>query len=331
MLLGASDTGKTTFLAWLARALQAQGRRVAVVDADVGQSSLGPPTTIGLSIVDRPFQSLQELPPASLYFVGSTTPRGYFLPMIVGTRRMVDRAQHLNVDRLIIDTCGFIAAEGGQILKRAQIAVVDPDVIICFQRGHECEGMLTAYRSCQRPRILRFHSSRACRQRSMGERRIHREQALQRYFAAPQGLTLSWDTVNLVETPLWRGEAFDVARALRHTQLDLSMILWAEYYNSELRLVTEGAFSALTVTELRRATGMRIQTWPAEAFYGRLLGLLDGAGDALGLGVLQRVHFTQHAIEVLASGSLDGICGIHWSHLCMGPHGALQRVSPETA
>jgi polynucleotide 5'-hydroxyl-kinase GRC3/NOL9 len=330
MLLGASNTGKTTFLAWLAVTLQAQGRRVAIVDADVGQSSLGPPTTIGLSVVDRPFQRLEELPPAALYFVGSTTPRGHFVPMIVGTRRMVDRAQSLNVDRLIIDTCGFIGAEGGQILKRAQITLVDPDVIVCFQRGHECEGILTAYRSRQRPRILRLRPSRACRQRSMGERRAHREQALRRYFAAPRHLTLSWDSLNLVETPLWRGEAFDVARALRHTQLELPRTLWAERCNGELHLVTEVPLSPRTVIELGRVTGVRVQAWPAEWFHGTLLGLLDEKGDTLGLGVLQRVHFPCHAVEVLASGGLDGICGIHWSHLCMGPNGVLQRVSSET-
>jgi polynucleotide 5'-hydroxyl-kinase GRC3/NOL9 len=295
MLLGASDTGKTTYLAWLAVTLQAQARRVAIVDADVGQSNLGPSTTIGLSVVDRPFQGLQELPPSALYFVGSTTPRGHFVPMIVGTRRMVDRAQSLNVDRLIIDTCGFIGADGGQILKHAQIALVDPDVVVCFQRGHECEGILAAYRSRQRPRILRFRPSHACRQRSIGVRRAHREQALQ--------------------------------RALRHTQLSLPKILWAERHGGELRLVTEVPLSPHTVTELGRATGMRIQTWLAEAFHGTLLGILDEAGEALGLAVLQRVNFAYHAIEVLTPGGFDGIRGVHWSHLCMGPHGMLQRVS----
>jgi polynucleotide 5'-hydroxyl-kinase GRC3/NOL9 len=327
MLLGASDTGKTTFLTWLAMTLQAQDRRVAIVDADVGQSSLGPPTTIALGIVDRPFQSLRELPLTALYFVGSTTPRGHFVPMIVGTRRMADRAPALAVDCLIIDTCGFIGAEGGQILKHAQIALVKPEVVVCFQRGHECEGILAAYRSRQRPRILQLPPSHVCRRRGMDERRVHREQALQRYFAAPQVLTLSWDNLNLVETPLWSGEAFDVAHALCHKQLNLPTILWAERHDGELRLVTELPLSAPTVTELGRATGMRIRTWLAEAFHGTLLGLLDEAGDALGIGVLRHVHFACHNIEVLASGDLEGIRGIHWSPLRMGPNGGLQRVS----
>src|SRR5215510_7120516 len=81
MLLGATDTGKTTFLTWLANILLAQEQRLAIVDADVGQSSLGPPTTIGLGVVAAPFQSLQELMPVGLFFVGSTSPRSHLLPM----------------------------------------------------------------------------------------------------------------------------------------------------------------------------------------------------------------------------------------------------------
>src|SRR2546422_11318686 len=48
LILGTSDTGKTSLAARLAGALAARGDRVAVVDADVGQSGIGPPTTHGL-------------------------------------------------------------------------------------------------------------------------------------------------------------------------------------------------------------------------------------------------------------------------------------------
>src|SRR3989442_7161458 len=51
LILGTSDTGKTSLTARLAGALAARGERVAVVDADVGQSEIGPPTTVGLGHV----------------------------------------------------------------------------------------------------------------------------------------------------------------------------------------------------------------------------------------------------------------------------------------
>jgi polynucleotide 5'-hydroxyl-kinase GRC3/NOL9 len=327
VLIGGTDTGKTTFLAWLVTTLQSQGRRIAIVDTDVGQSSLGPPTTIGLGMAVRPFQSLQELTPVALHFVGSTTPRGHLVPMVVGTRRMVDRAQTLAVDAVIIDTCGFISAESGQLLKQAQIDIINPDVVVCFQRGRECETILAAYRSRRGLRILRFRPSRACRRRTMEERRLYREQALQRHFGEPQIVTLNWDALALVDTPLWSGVAFDVSRATCHAQLRLPEILWSERRDGELRLVTELPIPPSTVIALERASGMRTRTWLAAELHGTLLGLLGEAGEALGIGILQRIHFASHALEVLAPGGTEGIVGIHWSRTRMDPQGGFRLLS----
>jgi polynucleotide 5'-hydroxyl-kinase GRC3/NOL9 len=329
LLLGATDTGKSTFLTWLANTLQlqTQGQRIAIVDADVGQSSLGPPTTIGLGLVAQPFQSLQELSPAALYFVGSTSPRGHFLPVVVGTKRMVDRAQRMEAAQVIVDTCGFIGADGGQALKHYQIDLLKPDVVVCLQRASECERILLAFRYCQRPRILRLRVSHACRRRDMEERRLYRERSLREYFAKPKIVTLSWDDLNLIEAPMGGGAPFDVARDRPHGLLRMPEILWAERYEGELHVVLQARLSSDVATALERATGMRIRTWLAEELHGTLLGLLDEAGEALGIGILRHIHFTHHRLEVLTAEGIEGILGIQWSHLRMGPGGELRRVS----
>jgi polynucleotide 5'-hydroxyl-kinase GRC3/NOL9 len=330
LLLGATDTGKTTFLMWLVNTLQSLGRRIAIVDADVGQSSLGPPTTIGLGVLAQPFQNFQELTPAGLYFVGSTSPRGHLLPMVVGTKCMVDRAQTLEVDQVIIDTCGFVSAEGGQALKHYQIGLVNPDVVVCLQRAQECESILLAFRYRQRPRILRFQASRACRRRSMEERRLQRQRALQRYFARPKIVTLSWDDINLVEVPMGGGVPVDVGRDFHHEHSSLPELLWAERRDGELHLITRSRPFPGAVAELERAAGMRIRTWLAEELHGTLLGLLDEAGKGLGIGVLRHIHIARHHIEVLTAEGVEGILGIQWSRTRMGPNGELER-SPSAA
>jgi polynucleotide 5'-hydroxyl-kinase GRC3/NOL9 len=330
LLLGATDTGKTTFLTWLVNTLGRQGRRIGIVDADVGQSSVGPPTTIGLGVVAQALQSLQALSPAALYFVGSTSPRGHLIPVIVGTGRMVDRAQKLEVDQVIIDTCGFVSTDAGQALKHYQIDVVNPDVVVCLQRAEECEPILRAFRYRQRPRILRLRASQACRRRSMEERRLHRERALRRYFAKPQTITLSWDDLNLVEAPLGSGAAFEVGRDIHHGRWCMPEMLWAERREGELHVVTASRLSSGAIAELERATGMRIRIWLAEELHGTLLGLLDGAGEALGIGILQHIQFPDHRLEVLTAEGIDGILGMQWSRTRMGPGGDLQRVSLAT-
>lgn len=326
LLLGATDTGKTTFLTWLANMLLVQERRIAIVDADVGQSSLGPPTTIGLSVVAEPFQRLQELPPATLYFVGATSPRGHLVPMIVGTKRLVDCARRCDIGQVIIDTCGFISADGGQVLKHYQIDLVDPDVVVCLQRGEECEPILLALRYRQRPRILRLRASHACRRRGMEERRRHRERALHRYLGKPKIVPLSWADLNLVEAPIGCGAALDVKSDRRLRHLRTPEILWAEQRDGELHVVLQSRLSANAVAELARAVGMRIRTWLAEELRGTLLGLLDEAGETVGIGILQRIDFAYHRLEVLTAEGVAGIRGVHWSRTRMGPSGDLYHV-----
>jgi polynucleotide 5'-hydroxyl-kinase GRC3/NOL9 len=321
LLLGATDTGKTTLLTQLATTLQAQGRRMAIVDADVGQSSVGPPTTIGLAIVDAPFHGLQEMSSVALHFVGSTTPRGHLVSMVVGTGRMTDRARALGADGVIVDTCGFVGGEGGRRLKRAQIAIVKPEVVVCLQRGDECERILDAYCYREQPRIVRLRPAFACRRRSIVERRFYREQAIHRYFAGSRLVTLRWDDLDLVETPLWRRAAFDVAHAVGRQRLELPDILWAECHEAELHVVTESPVPPSAVTVLERITGKRLRAWLAAEFRGTLLGLLDRAGETLGIGLLRRIDYARHALEVLVPVYVEDIAGIHWSQTLMEPFG----------
>jgi len=321
LLVGATDTGKTTLLTWLANALWAQGQRIAIVDADVGQSSLGPPTTIGLGLVVHPFQRLQELTPAALYFVGSTSPRGHVLPIVIGTKRLVERAQWLGVDRVIVDTCGFIGPSGGQLLKRGQIDVVSPEAIVCLQRTSECEPILLALRYRQQPKILRLRASQACRRRDRAELRVYRERSWQKYFARSKLVTLSWDDLNLIEVPMGGGAALDRERDLRTGRVERPDILWAERRKGELHVFLQARLSAHAVAELERAARIRIRTWLAEELHGTLLGLLDDAGEMLGIGVLRQIHCTDRRIEVLTAEDIEGIAGIQWSRTRMDARG----------
>jgi polynucleotide 5'-hydroxyl-kinase GRC3/NOL9 len=50
MVVGASDVGKSSFCAYLASQLQGAGQRTAVVDADIGQASIGRPRSLALAL-----------------------------------------------------------------------------------------------------------------------------------------------------------------------------------------------------------------------------------------------------------------------------------------
>ena len=72
VLLGASDSGKTTLCRILAEHWRAAGRTLGLVDGDIGQPSIGPPATVGLTILSPAHRFSVSPVPRFLYFVGST-------------------------------------------------------------------------------------------------------------------------------------------------------------------------------------------------------------------------------------------------------------------
>src|SRR2546430_9810479 len=110
LILGTSDTGKTSLAARLAGALAARGDRVAVVDADVGQSEIGPPTTVGLGRVTGALARLGDAEALALEFVGDTSPVRYIRETADATGRLVRRALAAGFERVPRDPRG--AARG---------------------------------------------------------------------------------------------------------------------------------------------------------------------------------------------------------------------------
>lgn len=83
LLLGRTDIAKSFCGRFLARELAATGERVAIVDADIGQKIVGPPTTVTIAHITGlgPWAMALE----AFYFVGSPNPVGRMLPLVIGT------------------------------------------------------------------------------------------------------------------------------------------------------------------------------------------------------------------------------------------------------
>ena len=182
ILLGATDTGKTTLAKFVTFNLCQRGLKVALVDADIGQSFLGPPATIGLSVFKSDPDWQLVLSPPEIFFVGSITPEGHFPIHLKGVKRMVEKADSHEVDAILVDTTGFALGEGGKTLKRKKIELLSPRFILALQKSDELEPILEHYKGDAPPRIIRLPLSEQVRPRSMEERRIYRTDKFQEYF-----------------------------------------------------------------------------------------------------------------------------------------------------
>ena len=109
ILLGATETEKSAPATFLITRLCRKGIKTAFVDAHIGQSFLGPPTTIGLTVFESS-PDWENPPEPEIFFVGSTSPEGNFPLHLGGVKKMVDQA--LSHDAQIIVVVGLLDLNG---------------------------------------------------------------------------------------------------------------------------------------------------------------------------------------------------------------------------
>jgi polynucleotide 5'-hydroxyl-kinase GRC3/NOL9 len=182
ILLGVTDTGKSTLAKFLISHLCQRGLKVGLIDADIGQSFLGPPATISLAL----FKSHPDwdiiLSPPEIFFVGSTTPEGHFPTHLKGVKRMLDKVSLYGPEVILVDTTGFVLGEAGRELKRRKIDLISPHFILALQKNEEIEIILEQYQENPLYKIYRLPISEQVRSRSMEERRINRTNKFRDYF-----------------------------------------------------------------------------------------------------------------------------------------------------
>jgi len=185
--LGGLDSGKTSFCRMCAAVAVRLGRTVAYVDSDVGQSTVGPPATIGLKFIS----TVEDLEPERLaradaiYFVGSTSPKGHMLPMVIGAMKLAEQARAASADLIVVDTTGFIHGTQGQVLKLHKVEALRPDAVVGFQRGGELEPILGSIRRTLPPDVEALAVDPAVQATSVEDRAAHRQEGLHRFFEPP--------------------------------------------------------------------------------------------------------------------------------------------------
>lgn len=177
LILGAADTGKTTLAAALAKRA-ASSEPVAIIDADIGQSHIGPPTTVGWAVLDNPQLDFSALAVRGISFVGDVTPVGHLLQLTAAILQCVEQASKA-AKLCLIDTPGLVYGPASSALWWTVQRVLKPESILAVQRDDELNDILVGLRSldlqlelviCPEQIPLKSRESRrSYRQRQFGE------------------------------------------------------------------------------------------------------------------------------------------------------------------
>ncbi|MHC4458472.1 MAG: Clp1/GlmU family protein [Planctomycetota bacterium] len=145
LILGGADTGKTALAAALTNHLTANGP-VGFIDADIGQSHIGPPSTVGWTIVNKSHQvSFSHLTVGGISFVGDITPTGHLLQLTAAIAQCVQQVSGVT-EVTIIDTPGFISGPAACALWWSVQQAIQPELILAVQRTDELSDILTGLR-----------------------------------------------------------------------------------------------------------------------------------------------------------------------------------------
>lgn len=184
-LLGALNTGKSTFGIELVRRANRAGIAAALVDADIEQSTVGPPTTVGLKLISGMEEIGRETlrNADALGFVGSLSPREHLLPLVMGTAKLVARARDAGCSLIVVDPTGFVAGIYGQTLKFFKMDAVRPEFVIAFERGGELEPVVGIAQRFTPAEVIELQAPGEFEGRSAEERVAFREEQFAAYFA----------------------------------------------------------------------------------------------------------------------------------------------------
>jgi len=194
LVLGAVDTGKTTLAAALAGRL-AGDRPVGVIDADVGQSHIGPPATVGWAIVDRPQVDFSKLASGGISFVGDVTPVGHLLQLTAAITQCVQHVSKV-AEQIIIDTPGFIAGPAAAALWWTVQRILRPELVLAVQRNNELSDILAGLQNLG-SQLEQVKCPAEIPTKSPQARRSYRQGRFRRYFQGARLYDISFGQITV--------------------------------------------------------------------------------------------------------------------------------------
>lgn len=197
MVIGGSDTGKSTFILFLSNEIIKFKKKVGILDLDIGQSNIGPPGTIGYSIVEKEFNDFSELKSKKLYFIGSVSPKGNLLQIVVGGYKLITEMEKENFDYILIDTTGLVDGVIAEVLKQSKIEILNPDFIVLFEFNNERRNLVKPF-LFENKRIFSIKPSENVVLRSRMERIEYRNCKFKEYFKNAKEIEIYFQEYNII-------------------------------------------------------------------------------------------------------------------------------------
>jgi len=309
MVVGGVDSGKTSFCAYLANRALKESRSVAIIDADLGQSDVGPPSTIGSCRLTKPIIDPFEISAESICFIGVTSPSGAVSQVIEGIASMKEKALKRGVGVLIINTDGWIEGEDAVRYKVALTKQIKPNLLVGIQEKSELTFLLGALTETQN---LVVESSPAVRKRDREERKLLRELSYKKYLkgARSESFPLSW--TRAADVAFGTGVPPSRERMKKIEELLEATPLYCEETPNLvfIALDKEQWIDEQHTKDLEQKLNRKVRVVREGDEEDLLVALHDAKENFLGIGVLEVINYRKQVVKVYTPVR-EGVASLH--------------------
>jgi polynucleotide 5'-hydroxyl-kinase GRC3/NOL9 len=299
IVLGDIDSGKTSFSTYLINKSLKSRDKSAIVDADLGQSDVGPPTSIGLSVVSEPVADLFSVKPFAIIFTGRTSANGITQRVVSGIMSILKQIPEGPVDLTVLNTDGWIEGDDAHAYKAELIRQVDPNLVVGIQRNAELDTLLHNVEE-EGFHVLRVDTSSAVKRRDRDERRELREQSYKKYLGKPTVRNLHLNWIALEYTPLGLGTPVDLQRVEALEKALQRRIMYCEE-NSRMLCMVVNAWERVDEAIVVMAESLfhkDVYLVKEGEEEGLLVGLLNNDRDFLGLGIISKLDYINRTLKI---------------------------------
>jgi len=299
IVLGAVDSGKTSFCTYLINRLLHEKRKVAILDGDLGQSDIGPPCTLAYAFVAKPVTDLFDLKEKDAFFIGTTSPSGHTDKVVEGLTTLKKEILSNEPDVVLIDTDGWVEGEDAANYKIQLTGKLEPDIIFWIQQKDELTPILSAFGECKNVLV---DSPSTIGQRNREKRRNLRELGYVKYLrnSKVQSLPLNWLKIEGDEL-FGLGKMHENVRQARkiYELLGMKPLHFAELPDRVCIVIGRRRWiepeNIKKVEEFSKKRVMLIRKGNEE---GLLIALYNSKRQFLGIGVLQEIDFTRKYLKI---------------------------------
>lgn len=296
VVIGGVDSGKTSFCTYLLNEAVKRKWKVAIIDGDLGQSDVGPPSTIGFSHITTPVKDLFEIRAEDVHFVGLTSPSGAVNSVIEGLTEAKNRALKTDLDLLIINTDGWVEGTEASKYKIQLTERISPSVVVGIRQRNELTPILTSFKE----KNITIDSPKDVQRRNREKRKILRELGYKKYLKQARVQSFTLNVVKVQGAPLASGSP----STREHLQTIRNLMGINPTYSEEtitkllIVLKKNQLVDEQKIEKLEEKFRKRVKVIREGEEEGLLAGLYDERNKFLGIGILCGVDYERKVAKV---------------------------------